>query len=228
MRPLVVAIDGPAAAGKGTVARLLARELGFAYIDTGAMYRCVALTASRRGILWDDEPALATLARHLEIRFAAGTGDGPQRVFADDVDVSDAIRAPEMSQGASQVSALSGVRRALVAAQQRLGASGCVVMEGRDIGTVVFPEADVKVFLTASVGERARRRWIELGERGENADLDQVRRAIAERDERDSTRDDSPLRCAEDAVLVETDGVEPSQVVRRIVALCHTAEGGAA
>lgn len=198
---MVVAIDGPAGAGKSTVARAVAEALGFTYLDTGAMYRCVAL-ASLRG----DVPP-ADLAARVEISL----GD---RVELDGQDVSDAIRTAEVSERASQVAAEPAVRRAMVAAQRRIMSSGDWVAEGRDIGTVVAPDAELKVFLTADPEERARRRAVQLG-------LD-VATVLAEqtiRDERDRTRPDSPLRPAEGAVELDTTGLTLEQVVQRIVAL---------
>jgi cytidylate kinase len=212
---MVIAIDGPAGAGKSTVAKALARALGFTYLDSGAMYRCVAL-ASLREAGWAGGAgsvgaggALAALAQSLQIEL----GD---RVMLDGDDVTDAIRAPEVSQRASEVAADSGVRAALVAQQQRLLGSGDWVAEGRDIGTVVAPHAELKIFLTADPLERARRRAAELG-----LAVDAVLADQAGRDERDSTRADSPLMAASDATVLDTTGLTLEQVVDRIAQLAR-------
>ncbi len=199
----VVAIDGPAGAGKSTVAKAVAQALRFTYLDSGAMYRSVALAAARRGV----DPAI--LAPGLEIVVG-------EHVLLDGEDVTDAIRAPEISDAASRAAADPAVRRAMVALQRRLLAHGDWVAEGRDIGTVVAPEADVKVFLTADPHERARRRAQELG-----LDPDTVLREQVIRDERDRAREHSPLRPAPGAVELDTTGLSVDEVVDRIVALVH-------
>ena len=211
----VIAIDGPVGAGKSTVARALARRLGFRYVDTGAMYRSVAWAATRRGAPLVDEAAVSALARTLEIEFLPGL-EG-QRVLVDGEDVTDAIRRPEMSEASSVVSAYPAVREAMVALQRRMGEAADVVMEGRDIGTVVFPNAQVKVYLDASLDERARRRFRELRERGEPVTYDDVRRSLEERDHRDSTRAHSPLRIAPGAMMVNSTGRDVAEVVEEIV-----------
>ena len=205
---MVIAIDGPAGAGKSTVARALAKRLGFTYLDSGAMYRCVALAALRANADLDDGAALGGLARAVEI----GVADG--RVELDGEDVSEAIRAPEVSEAASRAAADPAVREAMVAEQRRLLATGDWVAEGRDIGTVVAPDAAVKVFLTASPEERARRRAAELG-----VEPAQVLAEQTIRDERDSTRTASPLIAAPDAVVLDTTGLALDEVVARVVAL---------
>jgi CMP/dCMP kinase len=201
---MVIAIDGPAGAGKSTVARAIASELGFTYLDSGAMYRSVALAALRANA----DPAI--VARRVRIEL-----DGA-RVCLDGEDVSDAIRAAAVSEAASRCAAKPAVREALVAQQRRLLASGDWVAEGRDIGTVVAPEADVKVFLTASPEERARRRAVELG-----ADLETVLAEQTLRDERDSTREHSPLEPAPGAVVLDTSNLTLSEVVQMVVGLAY-------
>jgi cytidylate kinase len=202
---MLVAIDGPAGAGKSTVARAVARRLGFTYLDSGAMYRCVALLA-----LASPDEAPVTIARRARIDLGA-------RVILDGRDVTDLIRAPEVSENASRVAADPGVREALVAKQRELIAHGDWVAEGRDIGTVVAPEAELKIFLTASAEERARRRAAELG-----ADLGTVLAEQTLRDERDATREHSPLVAAPGAVLLDTSGLTVEQVVERIATLAQS------
>lgn len=198
---MVIAIDGPAGAGKSTVARAVAAALRFTYLDTGAMYRCVALASLRH------DAAPAEIVNELEIALG-------ERVLLDGEDVTEAIRGPEVSERASQVAAEPAVRRAMVAQQQRLLSDGDWVAEGRDIGTVVAPGAELKIFLTADPAERARRRAAELGVEPEAVLADQ-----AVRDERDSTRADSPLRPADGAVELDTTGLTLEQVVACVVAL---------
>jgi cytidylate kinase len=212
----VIAIDGPVGAGKSTVARALAQRLGVRYVDTGAMYRAVAYLAARRGIAWEDRAAVAALARRLEIAFEPAP-DG-QRVRVDGLDVTEAIRAPQISEGASVVSAYPEVREALVALQRRMAGDDWVVMEGRDIGTVVFPDAAVKIYLEASLDERARRRHRELLERGEAVRYEEVREAMRARDQRDATRAHSPLRPAPDALIIDSTALSVEQVVDAIAA----------
>lgn len=216
-RKPIVAIDGPVGAGKSTVAWAVARRLGFRYVDTGAMYRSVAWAAQQRGIDLHDEAAVIKLARTLRIEFHSD-GEG-QRVWVDGRDVTDVLRSPEVSDGASIVSVYPGVREAMVAIQRAWGAQGGVVMEGRDIGTVVFPDADVKIFLDASLEERARRRYRELQTRGVRVDLDAVRQAEEERDRRDRTRAHSPLQRAPGAVVIDSTQIPADDVIERIVQL---------
>ena len=213
----IVAIDGPVGAGKSTVARAVAQRLRFRNVDTGAMYRSVAWAALQRGVSLSDERAVTALAQSLRIDFV--TNPLGQRVLVDGVDVTEAIRTPQVSDGASIVSVYPGVREAMVTIQRRLGVDGGVVMEGRDIGTVVFPDAEIKVFLDASLDERARRRFEELKARGADVDLESVRKAEEERDHRDRTRNHSPLRAAPDAVVIDSTGVPADEVVARIVQL---------
>jgi cytidylate kinase len=207
---MVIAIDGPAGAGKSSVARAVAAELGFTYLDSGAMYRCVALAALERRIDLDDGEGLGELARELEIEL-----DG-RRVLLGGADVSDAIRAPAVTAAASRVSVHPVVREAMVARQRALIAAAEFVAEGRDIGTVVSPEAPLKVFLTASDEERARRRAAETGE-----DFESVLDAQRRRDARDTEREHGALRAAEDAVELDTTGLSLEEVVGRVVALAR-------
>ena len=217
----VVAIDGPAGVGKSTTSRELARRLGYTLVDTGALYRGVALAARERGISWDDEAAVAALCPQLELGFVSQE-DGTPRLLLDGKDRGDDIRTPEMSSGASQVSAYPGVRRALLAIQRELGRDGGVVVEGRDIGTVVFPDAEVKLFLTASAEERARRRIKDLQERGIVTDHDALLAQIRARDEADSTRAIAPLRPAEDAVILDSTSLDLEAVVQHVLELVES------
>ncbi len=210
---VVVAIDGPAGAGKSTIARRVAGKLGFVYIDSGAMYRAVALKAMRGGTGLSDAAGLEELARGARIEFEPGGS----RVLLDGEDVSAAIRAPEISPAASKVSVFSGVRRALVEQQRQMGAVASVVMEGRDIGSVVFPDAEVKIYLDAEPAVRAARRVLEMEGKGQTLDAGEVEREIRERDRRDSTRADSPLVRAPDAVYVDTTAMGPDEVERVIL-----------
>lgn len=212
--PLRIAIDGPAGAGKSTVARRVAQALGYTYVDTGAMYRALAWAVQGQGLSLADIKAVCTLAETLPIEL---TRDG--RVLADGEDVTGLIRTPEISNLTSPLSALPCVRHRLAGLQQEMGARGGVVMEGRDIGTVVLPDAEVKVFLTASLEERARRRQEELAERGIATDRDELQREIAARDQRDGSRDVAPMVPAEDAVLLDSDALSVDEVVARILAL---------
>jgi cytidylate kinase len=215
-----VGIDGPAGAGKSTVSRLVAEKLGFLLLDTGALYRCIALAAKEGGIAWDDEPKMSELSHAIAVRgaiaFKPGAGGVP-RILLDGRDVSAEIRTQDVGQGASKVSALPGVRQALLELQRGVAERGGVVLEGRDIGTVVLPDAEAKFFLTASVDVRAGRRYKELLDRGETPDLVAVTNEIRERDDRDTQRPVAPLKKADDAVLVDSDGLSIDQVVQAIV-----------
>ena len=218
-----IAIDGPAGAGKSTVAKGVAQKLGYLYIDTGAMYRAIAYLALRQGVALDDEAALAALATRAKIVLAS---QGEQtRVYVDGEEVSLQIREPAVGAAASPVSAVLGVREALVKQQQALAASEAVVMDGRDIGTHVLPDADCKIFLTASLEERVRRRAKEWRERGVEISDEQVRAEMAERDYRDSHREHSPLRQAEDAVLIDSSTMTADEVIATSCALANSAKG---
>jgi len=222
-KPFVVAIDGPAGAGKSTAAKKLAARLGYAFLDTGAIYRAVALVARRRGIDWADAQAVAGVAQGIDIAFVP-RGE-VNTVVVEGQDVTQEIRTPEMSDGASKVSAHGPVRAALLGLQRRLAASSSIAAEGRDMGTVVFPDAGAKFFLTASPQERARRRTQELVVGGRAADPDAVLQDIVERDQRDSTRAVAPLRRAEDAIEIDSGGLTPDQVVQRMAEVV-AARGG--
>jgi cytidylate kinase len=221
LRPATIAIDGPAASGKSTVAEALARRLGYLYFDTGVMYRAVTWAALECSIPIDDEAAVTALAERLHIEVTEpGVADGRQyTVCVDGVDVTWAIRTPAVDANVSPVSAYPGVRRALVSQQRRVAAGGGVVMVGRDIGTVVLPDADLKVYLDATVEERARRRWQEIVERGKSVSYYVVLESMRRRDRIDSSRDVSPLRAADDAVLVDTTELSIDQVVDEVEGL---------
>lgn len=219
---IVVTIDGPAGAGKSTVSKRLTARLGYRLLDTGALYRAVALAARRAGVAWDDEAGLAALAARLPIEFELA-GD-QNRVLLASEDVSGAIRTPEISQGASVVSALPGVRAGLLDLQRRLGAAGGIVAEGRDVGTVVFPAAQAKFFLTASDEVRARRRYDELTQAGVKVDLASTLAEMRERDRRDSSRDIAPMRPADDAVQVDSSTMDLDEVVESMLRVVRDRE----
>jgi cytidylate kinase len=212
---IVVAIDGPAGAGKSTVARRLADRLGFLYIDSGAMYRAVGLWALRVGVELSDPHRLEQLARQSNIELEPSAS----RVLLNGEDVTEAIRTPEVSEAASRVSTVGGVRRAMVEQQRRMAARTSVVMEGRDIGTVVFPDADIKIFLDADPEVRAGRRLRESAEKGESIDPGEMVRQIQERDQRDRSRTEAPLVQAPDAVYLDSTGLTIEEVEERILKL---------
>ncbi len=232
----LIAIDGPAGAGKSTVARRVADTLGYVLVDTGAIYRSVALATQRAGLSYEDVDAIASLAlelaRHRRIRLepigsggaSGGTSGSGVRVLLDGDDVSRAIRTPEISIGASRVSAIVGVRDALLAMQRHAGEDGGVVLEGRDIGTVVFPDAEVKVFLTASAKSRAERRYRELVDKGEQVSLEVTLDEVEARDRADTLRPIAPLRRADDAIEIDSSDRSVDDVVAEIVALARSSE----
>ena len=219
-----VAIDGPMGSGKSTVAREVARRLGFAYIDTGAMYRAVAVAAIRRGVSADDPAALAALARSITLSFEPASDRGP-RVLVDGEDVTSELRSVRVNQIVAKVARAPGVREVLGTLQRSLGGRGAAVMEGRDIGSVILPHARVKVFLTASMDVRAQRRQMELAGAGTPLPLEAVRRIIEEDDRMATTREVAPLRVAPGAVVIDSTALTVDQVVDQIVALVERARG---
>ena len=226
---LTIAIDGPAGSGKSSVARLVASALGYLYLDSGAMYRALALKALQRGVALDDETQLAKLANETHIELKPPTAEQEKagiknRVLLDGKEVTEEIRTPEVAQAASRLATIAPVRSVLVAEQQLAGAGGGVVMEGRDIGTVVFPSAELKIFLEASPEVRAERRWKEHQEKGEKLALVQVLEEVHERDKRDSERKVSPLVRANDAVLVDNTAMDAAETARLIVMLARERE----
>ena len=218
MKPSTITIDGPAASGKSTIAELLAQDLGYLYFDTGVMYRAVTWAALSNGISIEDEPAVTALAERLQVDVTPPDADDGRQytVLADGEDVTWTIRTPAVDAHVSPVSAYAGVRRALVVQQRRVAAGGRVVMVGRDIGTVVLPDADFKLYLDATVEERARRRWREMRARGEEADYEVVLASMRRRDQIDSNREVSPLRVAKDAVVVDTTDLTIEEVLAEV------------
>lgn len=215
VKPLCVAIDGPAGAGKSTVARQVAARLGATYIDTGAMYRALAWSVRAAGLAPDDHEGVCALAECLDVRLEPGGV-----VLVNGRDIAGKIRTPEISNLTSPLSALPCVRSRMVALQRAMAGRGNVVMEGRDIGTVVLPDAEVKVFLVASLGERVRRRREELKAQGIRLSSEELARDIAARDERDAARDAAPMVPALDAIVINSDGLDVESVVERVLALC--------
>ncbi len=212
---LVIAIDGPSGAGKSTITKLLAERLGYIHVDTGAMFRAIALNAGRKGVAADDDGALAELCRHTQV--VLKRDHGCCVVMLNGEDVSLAIRTPEISALTSRISARKPVRESLLQLQRRMGEQGGVILEGRDIGTVVFPDAEVKFFLSASAEERGRRRYLELVAKGEPVTLEQTIAAVIARDESDEKREHAPLRCADDAHVIDSTGLTIDQVLAVMV-----------
>ena len=233
MQKLTIAIDGPAGSGKTSLARRVANALGYLYMDSGAMYRAVALKSLRQKLSTDDAAALSAIARetHIELRRPSAQQEAAGArncVFLDGMDVTDEIRTEEVAQAASRLATIQEVREVLVAEQQRAGAGGGIVMEGRDIGTVVFPAAELKIFLEASPEVRAERRWKEHQEKGDKISLAEVVEEVRERDRRDRERKVSPLVRAEDAVLVDNTAMGIEETARVIVMLVREREAHAA
>jgi cytidylate kinase len=216
----VITIDGPSGSGKGTISRAVARSLGWALLDSGALYRLVALAARRAAISLDDAPRLGRLAERFNIRFGSNKS-GEELVWLDDEDVTRAIRTEGAGNDASKVAALTPVRAALLERQRRFAVPPGLVADGRDMGTVVFPEAAVKIFLTASPAERALRRYKQLKEKGVTANLAALSLEIAERDERDSTRSASPLVASADATMLDTTGMSVDDVIERVLRMAR-------
>ncbi len=216
--PPVITIDGPGGSGKGTVSRILAKKLGWHFLDSGSLYRLVGLAAQRHAIALDNEPALETLAAHLDVQFDTDE-DVQIRVILEGEDVTDALRSEECGNDASRVAALPAVRLALLDRQRAFLEPPGLVADGRDMGTVVFPDAQLKVFLTASAEERATRRYKQLKDKGLDVNLGNLLKEIAERDVRDSTRSFAPMKAADDAIVVDTTGIGIDAVVQRLIDL---------
>lgn len=219
MKQLVVAIDGPAGAGKSTVAQIVASRLSYTYIDTGAMYRAVTWRSMQNDGCIKDRQHICSIANtiHIELDYI----NSKLHVKADKVDITEEIRSPEVTNLVSEVAQIAEVRKAMVRLQKNMALTGGIVMDGRDIGTKVFPNADVKVFLTASIEERAYRRWLEMKEKGDAVDIEKIKAAIALRDKKDSERKISPLRQAEDAIRIDTTGLTIDEVAIAILKICE-------
>lgn len=213
-----VAIDGPAGAGKSTIAKLVAKEKGFIYVDTGAMYRAMAIHFLDLGILPEEEKKIISACESADVTIQYK--DGVQQVYLNGENVSDRLRDEEVGNMASKSSPIAQVRAKLLKLQQNLAAAQDVIMDGRDIGTCILPNADVKIFLTASVECRAKRRYDELVAKGISCDLDEIKADIAERDERDMNREIAPLKQAEDAYLLDSSDMTIDEVVKKIISLC--------
>jgi CMP/dCMP kinase len=229
MQRLTIAIDGPAGSGKSSLARRVAQTLGYLYLDSGAMYRALALKALREGVVIEDRGGLEALAKNTHIELKSPTTEQEaagykNRVFLDGAEVTQEIRTEEVAKAASQLATIAEVRHVLVAEQQRAGAGGGVVMEGRDIGTVVFPNAELKIFLEASPEVRAERRWKEHQEKGDHLTLDEVLEEVRQRDQRDRERKVSPLVRAADAVLVDNTAMDVEETARLVVMLARERE----
>lgn len=227
----VIAIDGPAASGKSTIGRLLADELGYLYLDTGCMYRAVTLAALQRHIDVTDETAVTALSRSLKIDIQPTANEGDGRHYTtllNGQDVTWELRSPEVDTNVSLVSSYRGVREEMVARQREFGARGQVVMIGRDIGTVVMPDAPLKLYISASAEERARRRWLDRQEQGHANSYEAIVDDIKRRDKFDSNRQHSPLQPAQDAIIIDTTEFTPENIVREILKIVHTFESGSA
>jgi len=223
-KKLTIAIDGPAGAGKSTVAQMVADRLGYLYIDTGAMYRAVTYFVLQHGIDLQDQQAITKVAREADIVLQPkAQGESKPRVFLNGEEITDKIRSNEISKLVSPLSAIAPVREVLVEQQRKLASQGGTVLDGRDIGTVVLPNAEVKIFLTATAEERARRRMKDLEKLGEKAEFQQLVAEIEARDKRDSTRDVAPLKVADGGIIVDTDKLSIEQVVERILTICAQA-----
>jgi len=221
--PNIIAIDGPAASGKSTLGRRLADRLGYLFFDTGVMYRAVTWVTLQRGVAVTDEPAVTHLAETVQIDIRPPSKEDGRAcdVLVDGIDITWEIRTPDVERNVSPVSVYLGVRQALASQQRRIGLRGKVVMVGRDIGTVVLPEADLKIYLDASAEERARRRYTEIIQRGEKADYEEILAGVRMRDEIDSTRTHSPLRAAADAVILDSDKLNADEVFAKAEDLCR-------
>jgi cytidylate kinase len=220
MKKLIIAIDGPAGSGKSTVSRLIAKRLGIMYLDTGAMYRAAALQAQKMGIDFADGPGLFKMCLELDLRFIP-EGEN-QKILMGNRDITSEIRSPEMDMLSSKISAVKEVRDAMTMLQRKIGMTGSLVAEGRDMGTVVFPDAGYKFFITASVPERARRRSMERLGRGESISIEKVEEELRKRDAQDSGRAIAPLRPAEDAEIIDTTGMDIEQVIEGILKKIHS------
>ena len=220
---LVITVDGPAGSGKSTVSKILAERISYVYLDTGLLYRAIAYKAMQRGIYIENDEALCELCNDIHIPIETG---GDMKVLIDGEDVSDNVRTEEIGMLASSISAISGVRDALLPLQRNAGKYGGIVTEGRDMGTVVFPSADVKFYLDADVDERASRRYEQLIEDGGNAKLDEVRRGLEMRDQRDMGRKVAPLKPAQDSAVIDTTGIDIEKVVKMMVAIVEERSKG--
>lgn len=216
-----VAVDGPAGAGKSTIAKLVAKKMGYIYVDTGAMYRGLAIHFLKKGVNPEEKEAVVEACRDAEVTI--GYEDGVQQIYLNGENVTGMLRTEEVGNMASRTSAIPEVREKLLELQRSLASEKDVIMDGRDIGTNILPDADVKIYLTASVETRAKRRYDELKEKGESCDLEEIARDIKDRDERDMTREIAPLKKAEDAVLVDSSDMTIEEVVGRICSLCRRA-----
>lgn len=219
-KQITIAIDGPAGSGKSTIAKEIAKAIGLIYIDTGAMYRAVTLKAVKEEIPFTHESALTELAKRVSLEFKM-MPDGSLHLFMDGRDVSEGIRTQEVNRGVSAVSAVEGVRKIMVERQRQLGAEGNVVMDGRDIGAKVLPQADLKIYLTASIKERANRRWRELTEKGVSVSKEEIEASLKQRDEMDSKRRIDPLMPAPDSIIIDTTDLEIEEIVEEILGLAR-------